>query len=177
MGWINISSRTREHHNHPHTIWPSCNRFHIVTVVKVEEELTRISNQSGVSERDIGLPTLHPECWSDIHTQKCFSDCICLRGHWTQDGHAVPCVGFSMSRDHYLKIINQDGFRIIHLNLASWILQRIIWRLYLENPNWNLQQNILKKYQIRTPSGSSGFPEVFLQKQSTGTPPETPKYH
>ena len=80
------------------------------------------------------------------------------------------CNRFSMSRDHYLKIINQDGFRIIHLNLASWILQRIIWRLYLENPNWNLQQNILKKYQIRTPSGSSGFPEVFLQKQSTGTP-------
>jgi len=32
-GCLNISSRTREHHNHPHTIWPSCNRFHIVTVV------------------------------------------------------------------------------------------------------------------------------------------------
>ena len=27
---------------YPHTIWPLCNRFHIVTVVSVEEELTWI---------------------------------------------------------------------------------------------------------------------------------------
>ena len=28
---------------------------------------------------------------------------MCLRSHWTQDGHAVPSVGFSVSRNHYLK--------------------------------------------------------------------------
>ena len=71
-----------------------------------------LEDPNGVSERDIGLPILHPECWSDIDTQKCFSDCICLGGHWTQDGHAVPCDGFSMSRNHYLKNID---FRMTHL--------------------------------------------------------------
>ena len=108
-GWLNISNRTREHHNHPHTVWPSSNRFHIVTVVSVEEELTWISYQSGVSEWDIGLPTLLVELWGNTTGSRSFSDWICLRSHWTQVSlHTVPCVGFSMFRNHYLKIINSD---------------------------------------------------------------------
>ena len=55
--------------------------------------------------------------------RKSFSDWICLRGHWTQGGHAVPCGGFSMSRNHYLMTFNSGfPFRILlepHLTGSS----------------------------------------------------------
>ena len=52
----------------------------IVTEDKVERELTWISYQSGVSERDAQvLPPLPLVSWSDVHSQTGFSDYVCLR--------------------------------------------------------------------------------------------------
>ena len=109
-GWLNISNRTREHHNHPHTVWPSSNRFHIVTVVSVEEELIWIWKTpmvwvNGISDYPPNILNFKRSSIGSIS----FSDWICLRCHWTQVSlHTVPCVGFSMFRNHYLKIINSD---------------------------------------------------------------------
>ena len=44
---------------YPHTIWPLCNRFHIVTVVSVEEELTWIWIRPQWSEW-MGYRITHP---------------------------------------------------------------------------------------------------------------------
>jgi hypothetical protein len=46
---------------YPHTIWPSCNRFHTVTAVSVEKELTWISNKEWCEWR--GYRITHLTYW------------------------------------------------------------------------------------------------------------------
>ena len=57
-GWWNIFSRTREHHNHPQTIWTviasAPNRYRSFSRERTHLDL---EDPNGVSEWDIGLPT------------------------------------------------------------------------------------------------------------------------
>ena len=60
----------------------------IVTEDKVERELTWISYQSGVSERDAQvLPPLPLVSWSDVHSQTGFSDAMYLKVNGLKDSH------------------------------------------------------------------------------------------
>ena len=57
-GWRNIFSRTREHHNHPQTIWTviasAPYRYRSFSRERTHMDL---EDPNGVSEGDIGLPT------------------------------------------------------------------------------------------------------------------------
>ena len=67
-----------------------------------------------VSEKDIGLPT----SLTDISQMSgSFSDAMCSRVTGLKSGHASPCVGFSMSRDHYLKINTLDFYEVSFLKI------------------------------------------------------------
>ena len=108
-GCLNISNRTGEQPNHPQTV-----RIVIASAPYRYRSFSggRTHNDC-VSEKDIGLPT----SLTDISQMSgSFSDAMCSRVTGLKSGHASPCVGFSMSRDHYLKTFT-SGF---HFGISLW---------------------------------------------------------
>ena len=104
-GCLNITNRTRD--NSPQMIWELCNQFHIITVVLVEEE-TFLRRPKCYEEGWKGYRITHPTFWmlKWCSYSEMFLWLHMFGVHWTQvSRHTVPFVGFSMSEEHYLKLI------------------------------------------------------------------------
>ena len=108
IGCLNIPNRTGEQPNHPQTLR---------TVIASAPHRYRSfsggrTHNDRVSEKDIGLPT----SLTDISQMSgSFSDAMCSRVTGLKSGHTSPCVGFSMSRDHYLKTFTSGFYLRISL--------------------------------------------------------------
>ena len=130
--WVTKHYQQDEGGFHPHTLWRSCNRSHIVTVVSVEKEHTQIWNLSLVCKEEIGLPPSPPEFQTWWYWFRRFLWLhMSLESLDSRKGDAVPFTGFSMSWNHSLK---NNPFRTLFRPLLmdartlSWGFYRVTTR-------------------------------------------------